>query len=99
MSVSKYGRRPKPWRLRRAGVASTSTADAVTQAKAHQKLGADGILAIMEAYFPVGAAQVAPVEVRPVRRMALAMRWLVGEAHLSVIPANLIAITAFAAAL
>src|SRR5215475_3734836 len=36
-----------------AGVVSTSTADAVTQAKAYQKLGADGILAILEAYFPV----------------------------------------------
>jgi len=41
-----------------AGVASTSTADAVAQAKAHQKLGADGILAILEAYFPVADAQV-----------------------------------------
>ena len=39
-----------------AGVASTSTTDAVAQAKAHQKLGAAGILAIMEAYFPVGCA-------------------------------------------
>jgi 4-hydroxy-tetrahydrodipicolinate synthase len=41
-----------------AGVASTSTADAVAQAKAYQKLGADGILAIMEAYFPLQDAQV-----------------------------------------
>jgi 4-hydroxy-tetrahydrodipicolinate synthase len=41
-----------------AGVASTSTADAVAQAKAYQKLGADGILAILEAYFPLGEAQV-----------------------------------------
>ena len=41
-----------------AGVASTSTADAVAQAKAYQKLGADGILAIMEAYFPVADAQI-----------------------------------------
>jgi 4-hydroxy-tetrahydrodipicolinate synthase len=41
-----------------AGVASTSTLDAVAQAKAHQKLGADGILAILEAYFPLGDAQV-----------------------------------------
>src|SRR5260221_13590784 len=41
-----------------AGVASTSIADAVAQAKACQKLGADGILAIMEAYFPVADAQV-----------------------------------------
>jgi len=36
-----------------AGVASTSTADAVEQARAYQRMGADGILAIMEAYFPV----------------------------------------------
>jgi 4-hydroxy-tetrahydrodipicolinate synthase len=36
-----------------AGVASTSTADAVAQAKEFQRLGADGILAILEAYFPV----------------------------------------------
>ena len=41
-----------------AGVASTSTADAVAQAKACQKLGADGILAILEAYFPLDDAQV-----------------------------------------
>jgi 4-hydroxy-tetrahydrodipicolinate synthase len=41
-----------------AGVASTSTVDAVAQAKAYQKLGADGILAILEAYFPLGDAQV-----------------------------------------
>src|SRR5213076_2725271 len=36
-----------------AGVASSSTSDAVAQAKAYQKLGASGILAIMEAYFPI----------------------------------------------
>jgi 4-hydroxy-tetrahydrodipicolinate synthase len=41
-----------------AGVASTSTADAVAQAKAYQKLGAAGILAILEAYFPLPDAQV-----------------------------------------
>jgi 4-hydroxy-tetrahydrodipicolinate synthase len=41
-----------------AGVASTSTSDAVAQAKAYQTLGADGILAILEAYFPLGDAQV-----------------------------------------
>src|ERR1700686_1470451 len=41
-----------------AGGASTSTADAVAQAKAYQNLGADGILAILEAYFPLGDAQV-----------------------------------------
>jgi 4-hydroxy-tetrahydrodipicolinate synthase len=41
-----------------AGVASTSTADAVEQAKHYQKLGADGILAILEAYFPLKDAQI-----------------------------------------
>jgi 4-hydroxy-tetrahydrodipicolinate synthase len=41
-----------------AGVASTSTADAVDQAKSYQKLGADGILAILEAYFPLKDAQI-----------------------------------------
>jgi 4-hydroxy-tetrahydrodipicolinate synthase len=41
-----------------AGVVSTSTADAVAQARAYQRLGADGILAILEAYFPLGEASV-----------------------------------------
>jgi 4-hydroxy-tetrahydrodipicolinate synthase len=41
-----------------AGVASTSTWDAVAQAKSYQKLGADGILAILEVYFPLTDAQV-----------------------------------------
>jgi 4-hydroxy-tetrahydrodipicolinate synthase len=41
-----------------AGVVSTSTADAVAQAEAYQRLGADGILAILEAYFPLSDAQV-----------------------------------------
>src|ERR1041384_8242989 len=41
-----------------AGVASTSTADAVAQATSDQQLGADGILAILEAYFPIADAQV-----------------------------------------
>jgi 4-hydroxy-tetrahydrodipicolinate synthase len=41
-----------------AGVASTSIADAVAQAKAYQKLGADGILAILEAYFPLADSGV-----------------------------------------
>jgi 4-hydroxy-tetrahydrodipicolinate synthase len=41
-----------------AGVVSTSTADAVAQAKAYERLGADGILAILEAYFPLSDAQV-----------------------------------------
>jgi len=41
-----------------AGVASTSTLDAVAQARAYQALGADGILAILEAYFPLQDAQI-----------------------------------------
>ena len=41
-----------------AGVASTSTADAVAQAKSCQKAGADGILAVLEAYFPLKDAQI-----------------------------------------
>jgi 4-hydroxy-tetrahydrodipicolinate synthase len=41
-----------------AGVASTSTADAVEQAKHYQTFGADGILAILEAYFPLKDAQI-----------------------------------------
>lgn len=36
-----------------AGVAATTTADAVAQARAYQAAGADGILAILEAYFPI----------------------------------------------
>jgi 4-hydroxy-tetrahydrodipicolinate synthase len=41
-----------------AGVASTTTANAVTQALSYEKLGANGILAILEAYFPLSDAQV-----------------------------------------
>jgi 4-hydroxy-tetrahydrodipicolinate synthase len=41
-----------------AGVVSTSTADAVAQARSYQALGANGILAILEAYFPLADAQV-----------------------------------------
>jgi 4-hydroxy-tetrahydrodipicolinate synthase len=41
-----------------AGVASTSTADAVAQARLYAKLGADGILAILESYFPLAEPQV-----------------------------------------
>jgi 4-hydroxy-tetrahydrodipicolinate synthase len=41
-----------------AGVASTSIADAVAQAKEYQRLGADGVLAILESYFPVPDAGV-----------------------------------------
>lgn len=36
-----------------AGVAATTTRDAVAQAKRWAALGADGILAVLEAYFPV----------------------------------------------
>lgn len=36
-----------------AGVASTTIADAVAQAREWQRIGCDGILAILEAYFPV----------------------------------------------
>ncbi len=41
-----------------AGVASTSTADAVAQARRYQQLGVDGILAILEAYFPLKEPQI-----------------------------------------
>ncbi|HEX4408829.1 MAG TPA: dihydrodipicolinate synthase family protein [Xanthobacteraceae bacterium] len=41
-----------------AGVAGTATADAVAQARHYQELGADGILAILESYFPLAEAQV-----------------------------------------
>jgi 4-hydroxy-tetrahydrodipicolinate synthase len=41
-----------------AGVASTATDDAVAQARDYQALGASGILAILEAYFPLKDAQV-----------------------------------------
>ncbi|MFZ1921228.1 MAG: dihydrodipicolinate synthase family protein [Xanthobacteraceae bacterium] len=41
-----------------AGVAATATADAVTQARSYQTLGASGILAILESYFPLAEPQV-----------------------------------------
>src|SRR4051812_26282094 len=41
-----------------AGGASTSTADAGAEAQSYQKLGANGILAILEAYFPLKDAQI-----------------------------------------
>lgn len=37
-----------------AGVASTTVADAVFQAREMERIGCNGILAILEAYFPVG---------------------------------------------
>ncbi len=36
-----------------AGVAATTTEEAVRQTRAYTKLGADGILAVLEAYFPL----------------------------------------------
>jgi 4-hydroxy-tetrahydrodipicolinate synthase len=36
-----------------AGVAATATADAVAQARSYERMGADGILAVLEAYFPL----------------------------------------------
>jgi 4-hydroxy-tetrahydrodipicolinate synthase len=41
-----------------AGVAATATADAVAQARLYSRLGASGILAILESYFPLHDAQV-----------------------------------------
>jgi 4-hydroxy-tetrahydrodipicolinate synthase len=41
-----------------AGVAATATADAVRQARDYAAIGVDGILAILEAYFPVSEAGV-----------------------------------------
>jgi 4-hydroxy-tetrahydrodipicolinate synthase len=41
-----------------AGVAATTTADAVKQACEFEKMGVDGILAIMEAYFPIPVSGV-----------------------------------------
>lgn len=41
-----------------AGVAATTTADAVRQAREFAAIGVDGILALLEAYFPVSEAGV-----------------------------------------
>src|SRR6478736_4730537 len=41
-----------------AGVAAIATADAVNQAVTWERLGADGILAILESYFPLREPQV-----------------------------------------
>lgn len=41
-----------------AGVASTATAHAVDQAKAYERMGVDGILAVLEAYFPLSELQI-----------------------------------------
>lgn len=41
-----------------AGVAATTTADAVRQAQDYAAIGADGILAILEAYFPLADAAI-----------------------------------------
>lgn len=37
-----------------AGVAATTIADAIEQTRIYKQMGVDGILAVMEAYFPVG---------------------------------------------
>ncbi|KMK69077.1 dihydrodipicolinate synthase family protein [Puniceibacterium sp. IMCC21224] len=41
-----------------AGVSSTSTADAVSQATTYEGLGADGIIAVIDAYFPLTESDV-----------------------------------------
>jgi 4-hydroxy-tetrahydrodipicolinate synthase len=41
-----------------AGVAATTIASAVAQAKDYQKIGVDGILAVLEAYFPLTDTQI-----------------------------------------
>lgn len=41
-----------------AGVAATTTRDAVAQARRWAQLGADGLLAVLEAYFPISDAGV-----------------------------------------
>ncbi len=41
-----------------AGVAATTTADAVRQAETFSAIGADGILGVLEAYFPLEDAQI-----------------------------------------
>jgi 4-hydroxy-tetrahydrodipicolinate synthase len=40
------------------GVAGTSTAHAVEQAKAYKSAGADGVLAVLETYFPLGEREI-----------------------------------------
>jgi 4-hydroxy-tetrahydrodipicolinate synthase len=40
------------------GVAATSIADAVAQARTYKRAGAAGVLAMLEAYFPLRDAQV-----------------------------------------
>ena len=41
-----------------AGVAATNTADATSQAKAYESAGASGILAVLEAYFPLTEPEI-----------------------------------------
>ena len=66
-----------------AGVASTSTLDAVAQAKAYQELGADGILAILEAYFPLPGRAGRILFSQPRRRRRYSRR----DLHQPAIPA------------
>lgn len=42
-----------------AGVAATTTADAIAQARRYEQMGCDGILAILEAYFPLTDTAIA----------------------------------------
>lgn len=41
-----------------AGVSATTTADAVAQAQGYEALGADGIIAVIDSYFPLSEAEV-----------------------------------------
>lgn len=41
-----------------AGVSSTSTSEAVDQARVYEKLGVDGIIAVIESYFPLTTKEV-----------------------------------------
>ncbi len=41
-----------------AGVSSTSTADAIDTARTYEKLGVDGIIAVIDSYFPLTAPQI-----------------------------------------
>lgn len=41
-----------------AGVSATSTDDAVDQARQFENLGADGIIAVIDAYFPLGQEEI-----------------------------------------
>ena len=67
-----------------AGVAATATADAVAQAKSYQRLGADGILAILRILFPAQGRAGRSLLPRHRRRRRYSGRAL----HQSAIPAQ-----------